>query len=282
MGKKALIGGGLVLTSIALGGFLTGIAQPPLNVRVDRWLEVKQVKGQVTYNRVTLNRPAKVGDLLTAIGDALITGNQSTALLFVDTGIGVVDVSENTRLIVQELSVAPDNGRITRLQITQGQARLKVRPFTHRGSQLEIRTPASSSGVRGTDFGVAIQPNGKTGLAVLAGGVESRARGQTRSVDGGFQNFTIPGEPPSIPTPLKNNTGLQYVVDRVIEGTSRKFRVRGQVDPVNYVEVNNVPVSTDRAGRFTSDLQEWSTIMAVQVLVRTPLGQEQTHVITIR
>lgn len=283
MGRKNVAIGVIAFAGVAFSSLLAVVAQPSLNVRVNRWLEVKQTAGQVTYNnRATLSRAARIGDLLTAVGDSIITGNQSMAVLAVDTGIGVLNVAENTHIVVQELSLAPDNGRITRLQITQGQARLKVRPFTNRGSRLEIRTPASLSGVRGTDFGVAIQPNGKTGLAVLSGGVSSSAQGQTRSLNSGFQNFTIPGEPPSRPTPITNNTNLQYTVERVIEGGVRQFRVVGQVDPVNYVEVDGVPVTSDRNGRFTTNLQVWATVMAVHVLVKTPLGQEQIHLITVR
>lgn len=268
-----------ILTALFLGLGSYGQAQPHFNVRVQRWLELKQIAGQVTYIQGITSRPARIGDLLQTVGDAIATGKRSTATLFVDTGVGVINVSENTKLLVQKLAFAADNGRITRLKVTQGQARLKVRPFTHQGSQLEIETPASLSGVRGTEFGITVQPNGKTGLAVRSGAVSSSAQGQTRSVNGGFQNFTIPGEAPSVPMPLKDDPGLTYTIDRVIEAGQRKFRIVGQVDPVNSVMVEDTPQVTDRDGRFTTRLL--ATPSAIEVTVITPLGTQKSHIVLI-
>ena len=257
-------------------------AQSSLQVRVNRWLQLRNLSGQVAYVQQGSARKAQVGDLLKNIGDGVTTSQKSKAILSVDTGIGTIDVSENTKLWIQELSFAPDNGRITRLQVGQGQARLKVRPFTHKGSKLEILTPASLSGVRGTDFDVGVQPNGKTGLAVLSGAVQSAAQGKSQSVPGGFQNFTIPGEAPTPPVPITNNTNLEYQVERVIQGGNRKVRLIGKVDPVNTVLVNRVPQVTDRNGRFTTDLWNIPDSFVVQVIVTTPLGVEKSHLVTLR
>lgn len=273
------------LLTLGITGWLFnghGNTQQSLRVRVDRVLEIRSIAGLVTYLSHTSSRQAQVGDLLRKVGDGVATGNRSKAILFVDTGIGVINVSENTELRITGLSLAPDNGRITRLSLTKGQARLQVRRFTHRGSRLEIQSPASLSGVRGTDFGVAVQPNGKTGLAVLQGAVTSAAQGQGASVTGGFQNLTMPGEPPSAPVPLKDDTRLQYDFERVIEGGIRKIKLRGQVDPVNNVMVDGSPQVTDRAGKFATNLQALPTSLSFQVMVITPLGKQQRYLLTFR
>jgi FecR protein len=254
-----------------------GIAQSAFPVRVDRWLQIQQFSGQVLFLQGDRSRAARVGDRLQSPGDGVSTGKNSAASLLVDTAVGTIEIAEDTELRVQSLEMAPDDGRITRLLVNKGQARLRLRPFTNRGSRLEIRTPASLSAVRGTTFGLAVQPNGKTGLAVNEGAVNSGAMGQELNVVGGFQNFTIQGEPPSQPVSLRNDTSLQYEFKRKIERGIRKVQLVGQVDPVNAVLINGLAQNTDREGRFSSNLQPLPSLLRFQVVVITPLGKQQQY-----
>jgi hypothetical protein len=114
-------------------------AQQSLQVRVNRWLEVRQITNNVTFERGAMRRAAVVGDRLQAVGDRITTGKNSTATLFVDTGVGVVEMAEKTTLRVRQLDVAADKGRITRLEVPIGNVRLRVRPFTNKGSQFEFK-----------------------------------------------------------------------------------------------------------------------------------------------
>ncbi|MBM0744251.1 FecR domain-containing protein [Phormidium sp. CLA17] len=282
MKRRAIITTSLTLGIIGWFFHSHGNTQQSVRVRVDRVLEVRSTAGKVDYLSNAFSRPVQIGDVLRKVGDGVATGTRSKAVLFVDTGIGVVDVSENADLRIAGLATAPDNGRIIRLRLTKGQVRLRVRRFTHRGSQLDIQTPASLSGVRGTEFGVAVQLNGKTGLAVLQGAVASAAQRQGTAVTGGFQNFTMPGEPPSAPVPLKNDTRLRYDFERVIEGGIRKIKLRGQVDSVNNVMVDGKPQVTDRSGKFATDLQALPTSLSFQVVVTTPLGKQQSYSVAFR
>ena len=274
--KAGLILAGLLLSLLPAG------AQQVTRVRVDRWLAVGTLSGPVTRQQGNQSQPAQVGDRLQSVGDGITTEDGANASLDVDTGIGTVYVSEGTKMRVQGLEVAPDNGRITRLQVLRGQVRLKVRRFTHGGSRLEIQTPSGLSGVRGTEFGVAVQPNGKTGLAVLSGKVVSTAQGKNVPVDRGFQNFTIPGEPPSAPQPLRDDPSLQYKFETSIEGGVRRVQVVGQVDSVNTVMVAGVPQSTDRTGRFRTDVKLVPSYFKIQVIVRTPLGKQKVYDLALR
>jgi hypothetical protein len=177
---------------------IPAIAQPrEVNVRVDLWLSIQQTAGIVSYDRPSGSRAARVGDRLEAIGEGITTGTRSRADLVLDTGVGVINVLEYTSLKVRRLDIAPDNGRITHLNVTHGQVRLKLRRFTNQGSELQIQTPAGLSGVRGTEFGVVVQPDGKTAIATLSGSVVMTAQGVQVGVPAGFQNLTIPGEPPT-------------------------------------------------------------------------------------
>ncbi len=266
----------------SLGGtVLQSYAQQSIPARINRWLSIRDVAGNVNYLKGNDTRPAKVGDRLQQVGEGINTGRDATATLEVDTGIGFIDVAEQTNLRVQTLEYAPDNGRITHLYVSQGQARLRVRTFTHRGSELEIRTPAGVSGVRGTDFGINVHTDGRMAIATLEGRVETTAEGAAVDVPGGFQNFTIPGEPPAPAVPLRNDTSLNYRIRRQFSGSQRRLLLVGEVDPVNIVLIENEPQPLNRDGRFTVELPA-RTRVNLAVTVITPLGREETHEILVR
>ena len=142
----------------------------PLTVATQQWLEVRDVRGQVSFQDAGSSRAARPGMRLQAVGDRIETASNSSARLAIDTGAGFVNLSENTTLRIQSFQSFPSGGRLTRLQILAGQARLEVRPFTNPDSGLEVETPAGWSGVRGTEFGIAVRPDGTTGVATLEGG----------------------------------------------------------------------------------------------------------------
>lgn len=257
------------------------IARPLINVRVNRWLAVRQPQGTVTYWQRGQLRPVRPGDRLQAMGDGIITGKSSTTMLEVDTGIGFIQLAENTRVTVRSLGLAPDNGRITRLAIDYGQARLQIRRFTHEGSRLELQTPAGVSAVRGTKYGIVVQPDGKTGLATLEGAVTMTAQGKTVVVSGGLQTLTVPGQQPQNPVPLQDSTDLRYDLDRQIQNGIRRLRFIGYVDPVNHVLVDGVSQTTTPTGQFSVLLPAVSSI-TLQVTVITPLGRQQVHRLSLR
>lgn len=274
----------LVITAITLfvllGIHTNGWAQRNVQVRVDRYLDLQSLSGSVAFQRGDSSRTAEVGDRLQAVGDGLTTGQGAIARLAVDTGIGFLDVSENTQMRIRRMDVAADNGRITHLDVPQGQVRLEVRPFTHEGSELEIHTPAGVSSVRGTEFGVTVQPDGKMGVATLLGAVATLAQEETVEVPEGFQNLTIPGEPPSPAVPLRDDPELKSEIVRTIEGGNRRLRLEGQVDPVNLVLVEEEPQTIDEEGRFTLEFPPLRGTR-VQITVITPLGTRQDYDLAI-
>lgn len=250
-----------------------------LSVRTNRWLEVRQVVGTATYYRGRQSpQLARIGTRLQAVGDTLKTNPQSSLVLAVDTGIGFVNVAENTTIRVQQLQAIADGGRVTRLEVSGGQARLRVRPFTRPSSRLEIRTPAGLSGVRGTEFGVSVQPDGKTGVATLEGRVVAEAQGQAVDVGAKFQSLIVPGEPPSPPTPLTEDTRLQLRLLTTLG--NRRARIAGQVDPVNLLLIAETPQTLNRSGEFdiTVPLPDNQRIQAVVI---TPLGKRQVYELAV-
>ncbi len=258
------------------------LAQPQqLTVRVNRALELQQLRGQVTLLRGNASQAARPGDRLQNVGDGVRTGRQSSSALVLDSGIGQVNVAEQTQVQIRELSAAPSGGRITRLQVTQGSVRLQVRKFSNPDSRLEIYTPAGITGVRGTEFGVNVQPSGKMSVATLNGRVATSAQGEEVGVEAGFQNFTIPGEPPTQPVPITNNTQLDYRWVRRTDRNLRALQLEGQVDPVNTVLVNNVVQNTDRNGKF-SLIVPATSFPKLRVEVITPLGLQQNYALAFQ
>ncbi|MFQ4135266.1 FecR family protein [Nodosilinea sp. PGN35] len=251
-------------------------ATQALPVRVDRGLAVRQIQGEVTILRPRSTAPARSGDRLSEVGDGLRTGSRSAAVLDVDTDVGFLQVSERTELRIRTLENAADGGRITHLNVSRGQVRTQLRRFTHEGSEFEIETPAGISGVRGTEFGVSVQEDGKTGIATLSGAVETSAVGTSVPVPEGYQNLIWPGEPPTAPVPLRDDPGLEY--DRTVsfENNTRVVTLRGRVDPVNTVFVDGAPQLVDRQGEFR--LTRLATArLRVEVVVITPLGRQEVH-----
>lgn len=243
-------------------------------VKVNRALYLQQMNGPVRWHHARTNRQAKVGDRLEQIGDALSTGRSAAALLKLDSNIGTINVGQNTTVKVQELNTTSSGGRITHLQVTGGRVRLKVRRFTQPSSRLEIHTPAGISGVRGTEFGVAVQPSGMTSIATLHGQVAAMAEGQEVLVDPGYQSLIVPGEPPSPPTRIENDPKLEI---QAIELTGwQQVRVVGRTTPGNIVELNQQPISTDRSGNFDVHIP-MGVRSRLEMSVTTSLEQQRVY-----
>ncbi len=257
-------------------------AQGSIQVRADQWLKVDQVSGAVTYRNLYnyASRPARVGDRLQSASDEISTGANGSAVLSVDTGVGSIYLSENTTVQIRSFQIAADSGRITNLFVPRGKARLQIRKFTNRGSQLNIQTPAGISGVRGTKFVVHTRPNGNMLLTTLEGSVATNAQKQTKMVNGGFQNITVVGSPPSTPVPISNDASLKYLINKQALGAGRSILLIGYTNPFNTVKVDGQEQSLDRSGKFSIQLPVPSSLK-VKVLVETPLGKVQAYEIPI-
>jgi hypothetical protein len=250
----------------------------PLQVRVDRWLEVSHMSGRVTYLQGDTSQPARVGMRLEAVGEGIQTGARSSAVLAVDTDAGTVNLAANTTLRIQQLQNTPSGGRLTRLLVTEGQARFQVRPFSDPDSQMEIETPAGSSAVRGTEFGINVQPNGTTGVATLEGSVVTAAQGQSVTIAAGFQSILVPGQAPTEPVPLTNDVALRLEILTTVD--PRTARIRARVDPINLVKIGDVPQTLDRAGRFDV-LVSLPPNRQIEAVVIAPSGQQQRYTLAV-
>jgi FecR protein len=238
-----------------------------LRVRTGSWLEVQAFKGDVTYYGRRHLR-AWVGLRFKNTGDALETGRNATAVLALQSGLGTIYVAEQTKLTVRQMTTTPDGGIVTLLEVSQGQVRLKVRSLTNPSSRLEIITPSGVAGVRGTEFGVSIQPSGQTGIATRSGLVGAVAQGETVAVAQAMQSLVVPQSPPTTAQLLRDDPGLTLDVARP-EG--KQIRLIGKIDPVNIMLIEGQPQNTDRDGAFDRLVGQWRGNV-IQVKVITPLG----------
>jgi hypothetical protein len=257
-------------------GFAVPVYSDTVTVRVERWLALQQLTGTVFYLYNGGSRSARQGDRLQNVGDGVMTERAASAKLEIDTQIGTMTVEEDTHVAIQALETTPSDGRLTRLKVDRGRVRLQIRAFNNPDSRLEIETPAGVSGVRGTDFGLVVQPDGRMGVATLEGNVVTEAQGQAVEVPAGFQNITLPGEPPSTPVPFINEPRLDYQVERIVRRGVRRIRLVGQVDPTSTVLYKDEPQTLDRDGKFSLLLPARSRLK-VQITVVTPLGRTQTY-----
>ncbi|WP_190303477.1 FecR family protein [Pseudanabaena sp. UWO311] len=257
-------------------------AQQNIQIRTDQWLKVEEVTGNVTYRNFYSydNRPARVGDLLQIASDEISTGAHSSAVLTVDTAVGSIYVGENTTIQIRSFQIASDNGRVTNLYVPRGKVRLQIRKFTHRGSQINIQTPAGISGVRGTQYIALVKPNGNMLITTIEGSVATTAQNQTEIVNGGFQNITVVGEPPSTPIPFTDDASLRYIINRQVSGLSRSIVVSGYTSPSNTVKVDELEQSLDGNGEFSLKFPATSSLK-VKVTVETPTGKIQVYEIPI-
>lgn len=250
-------------------------------IRGNRWLTIADLSGPVEIVPFRLSRRlAQRGDRLDSVGDMLITGPDAFVRLEVDLAVGFVTMAENSQLQIRTLSTTSTGGRVTELFVLRGRVRLRIRTLTDPDSRLEIHTPAGVSGVRGTEFGVAVRSDGQTGVATQEGSVFSSAQGQTVLVNAEQQSIIRPGEPPTEPIPLRDDPALFIEVIRPTDERdgqgARLVEVAGYTDFVNLLTVNNNELLLDRAGRFETLVSSPSN-GRIPASITTPLGTTQQY-----
>ena len=247
--------------------------------RAERWLEVDYLQGNVTLVEAQSQRPAKLGDRLQQIGSGLATAALSASTLRFDSDIGVIQVAENSRLQVSNMAVLENGARVTALRIDQGQARLQVRRFNNPNSSLEVDTPAGTAAVRGTTFGVAVNPSGKTSVGTTAGVVDAQAQGVSVTINPGFASIIVPGEPPSSPIPLDRALNLQV---RSSTRDGGRIRIVGQINPANQLLINSRPVNTRADGRFSILVPTQPRRRLALLTVQNPLGAQRDYQLVLQ
>jgi len=112
------------------------------------------------------------------LGDTLRTGDGQLRVVFQDDS--VIDLSENSTLVVDQQVFDPSGGRFTSLmKLVSGKARALVGAYYKTpGASYEMETPTAVAGVRGTSFVVAYNPEtDATEVIGIRGQIEVRGVG---------------------------------------------------------------------------------------------------------
>ena len=275
-GRRSVLMLGTLAILTGLVGSATLHAQTLRTPASQRWLEVRQVNGTVTY-RSASSRAARVGDRFEKVSDRLTTGARSSAVLAIDDGIGFIQVSENTDLQIKKLQVQLGGGKITEIQVNRGQARLNVRRFTNPQSRLKINTPAGVAAVRGTEFGITVDSQGRSAVAAASGLVDVEAQNKTVSITSNQFSTIVPGQAPTPARTLTRNLLLE--VQSIIPQGNNQLIFQAVTDAPNLVFVNGQETFVDQngivTGVVTTPIDKKFTIV-----VRNPLGNTQQYLYT--
>ncbi|MEG3877590.1 FecR domain-containing protein [Microcoleus sp. herbarium7] len=245
-----------------------------------RSLEILEIRGTVTFK----GRQAVAGDRLLAPGDEIITGPDSTARLAIDNNTGIVEVAEKTAVKISSLSGEKDTAifvSIGRVRLSVGKtaattpaantstiippnqiaslntfsglgktSQIAQRKSSARTAPVRVETPEGVAGVRGTSFGVSVGPDGKTSVSTIEGAVGVSGRTDAEVVVSGGNSTTIfPQTPPAAPSASPRLAQLK--VRSLLRLSGDIYRLKGQVNPIDIVYVNNQAIKIDRNGKFS-------------------------------
>ncbi len=137
-------------------------------------------------------------------GDEIHTGTNGNVLLeFLDNS--QLLLQKNSHLIFEKQNSYSGTGILdVRIHLPRGRIETTINPEQKKGTRFEIHTPAAITGVRGTEFRVAIGDNQETGITEVTHGMVavSGTTGKTVKVPASFGIVVTAGQPPSNPKPL--------------------------------------------------------------------------------
>lgn len=170
--------------------------------------EVVFVQGEVSLRRVgsEIAEPARVGTVVRP-SDLLRTGRQASATLRFADGSRLL-IRPDSEVLVENLLLYGRSAILdTGLDLHRGGVAARVQPQRTRPPAFEIRTPAVSLGVRGTEFRVRTGgPSDTSIVEVLEGRVAAQPRDERLSgavrIDAGQGTVAAPGQPVAPPRPL--------------------------------------------------------------------------------
>lgn len=212
-------------------------------------------------------------------GDSIRTLQRGRATLVTSDRKTTIKLGTNTTLEVQQVA-QQGNVWYIRVYLPQGQITISERGGKSRFITAETRTLTVAP--RGTEFGITVDPSGKTGVVTSEGSVVTEAEGKAEIVNKGFQNLTLPGEPPSKPIRFTNDKRLQNLSLSIIPDDQQvqKLKIKGKVvDPINLLSLAGELQETARDGQFDVILPLASPEQKVESIVITPLGEQDRRLL---
>src|SRR5215510_8718158 len=116
------------------------------------------------------------GDLLSP-GDEIDTRGGGRVVIELTDG-SVVVVNPNSRIVISDYRAATSLREMFRILV--GRVRVKIAHYGGKPNPYRVNSPTASILVRGTEFGVAVEPSGDTTVAVYEGLVEVQSLSDSR------------------------------------------------------------------------------------------------------
>jgi hypothetical protein len=192
--------------SVALILLIVGvmIVQTWPEARLSQVATLEQVQGSVEIQGAGSDtwQPASADDQVEA-GDQIRTGSLAgVTLVFFDGSTAVLEAE--TKIAIARMDANRDgSGKVILLRQDVGQSYSRVQPLTDSDSRFEIETPTAVMAVRGTEFALAVEPDGTTRVTVVEGIVDMTAEGVAISVAAGQMAEARPGIPPASALPVE-------------------------------------------------------------------------------
>ncbi|NDJ75443.1 MAG: SH3 domain-containing protein [Chloroflexi bacterium] len=155
--------------------------------------------------------PINVETLVRA-GDSIRTGETGRArVTFFADGTRVV-LDPGTEITILEFEET-DDGFSLRIEVVAGITEQQFRRLLDAGSSYEVVTPGAAMVVRGTDFSVRVEDDGRSSVITADGLVEASDRGQAAEVPPGFGLRSESGGPLSPVVPARSFEELDAALD---------------------------------------------------------------------
>ncbi len=212
-------------------------------------ITVKSFRAPVEVQRVKIPNkwfPARVGLELTS-GDTIRTGAGARADIRMGDGSKMI-LGSSSRLTVQE--VAPS--RVMGLDFGRVKAWVKK---LKGGNKFEVKTPIAAASVRGTQFEIGYDEEGKTGfLDVTEGAVALLKDGREVLVPAGARMEFVPDSPLGEPVParsqgslderegIRREVGLGMSKEEVMSAAAEEMRLAEYQEGKTLIDVNGARV----------------------------------------
>lgn len=185
-------------------------------------------------------------------GDLIITGADGEAALRLNGG-HVITIRENTQFVVNE--TGPEKDSPNSCMVYYGLVYVRSAPGKRVRTSLMIQTPTAVAGVRGTEFGLAVAPDGSARFAVEGGVIDvATDEGAKTAEVTMMQELTIEAEDNAQLQPVPYSPGQRSLEDWRAE---RMNRILSNPIPVAKRLSANMSVGIKRGERL---LRESNTL----------------------
>ncbi len=185
-------------------------------------------------------------------GDTIKVGDDSRAEIAFFEG-SIIELEAGTIISISELSVAADTGSTTiSLNEEIGKTISRVTKLSDQASSYEVITPACAAVVRGSIMEVYVDQEGITEVINQEGFIAATSQGSEVQIPEGMKSIVIPGQPPSLPTPIGGEgAGSIHITKSIMDDNGDTITYLYEVTNLGDTPQSNVYVIDDEVDVIT-------------------------------